>query len=300
MSHRGDEPSDFDGFWRGRAAAAHGHDLSVTRRPTSDPGTYAISFTSVGGVRIGGWLQLPEGPPTCAMIVGHGYAGRDAPDPSWAPPGAAVLYPVARGLPELSLKPDIPSDSQDHVLHGIEHRDTYVIGACAADLLWCAAGALEILLGQRVGQRFGGLRTTYQASSFGGGVGALAAPWEERLDALVLHLPTFGDHPRRLAVPCTGSGAALSRWVLDHPEAWDVLPYFDAAHAAARLRVPTIVAPAHEDPAVPPVGQWAVAEAVGERWQRVMPMTTGHLEDDPEEIARLQFAARELAEGGGA
>jgi len=279
------EPDDFDAFWYGLAQRARAVEPRPSIEPSRVDGARVVRYTSLDGIRVGGWLVLPQGEPRSAAIIGHGYGGRAALDPRWAPADAAVFYPVARGMAELSLNEGIPSFSKDHVLHGIASRDTYVHGGCAADV-WCAISALQDLLGTRLGERQGGLRLGYFGPSFGGGIGAMAVPWDDRIDAASLYVPSFGSNAARLAETCVGSGAAVAEWVTQHPDAWDVLDYFDAATAAARLHTPTIVAAAREDPSVPPVGQFAVAAAVPPGFRTVISMTAGHREY-PQEAAEM-------------
>jgi len=289
------EPADFDAFWQDLALRARAIAPTPALEPSTIAGAQVVRYTSLGGIRVGGWLVLPEGQPRSAVIVAHGYGGRAELDPRWAPADAAVFYPMARGMAELSLVDGIPSFSKDHVLHGIESRETYVHGGCAADI-WCAVNALEHVLETPLGERHGGLRLGYFGPSFGGGIGAMAVPWDERIDAASLYVPSFGSNVARLATDCVGSGAAVTEWVAQHPEAWTVLDYFDAATAAARLRVPTIVAAAREDPSVPPVGQFAVADAVLPQFRTLISMTAGHREYPQEaaEMAAYAAATREL------
>lgn len=289
------EPTDFDEFWAALAQRARQIAPKTTRSSTPDRRIERISYESLDGIRLGGWLSLPAGEVRSAVIIAHGYGGRSAPDGRWAPEGAAVLYPFARGMPKLSLVDGIPATGREHVLHGIHSRETYVHGKCAADV-WCAVTALEELLGTPLGERRGGLRLGYFGPSFGGGIGAMALPWDERVDAASLYVPAFGAHAIRLAVPSVGSSSSIREWVKEHPEAWGILDYFDAATSALRITVPTIVAPAHDDPTVPPVGQFAVADAVPERHRRVMPMTAGHRSypEEEAEMAEYATATREL------
>ena len=80
----------------------------------------------------------------------------------------------------------------------------YVHGGCAADTVVVrglgAPGA--------VSRRRGGW---YLGISFGGGIGALALPWDERFHRAHLNVPSFGHHPLRLGMPCVGSGEAVRR-----------------------------------------------------------------------------------------
>ena len=155
-----------------------------------------------------------------------------------------------------SAHPTIPREAFGHVLHGIGSREKYVHGACAADLLWCAASALV----ERCPAVADNLQ--YHGGSFGGGIGALALPWDPRIRRTFLDVPSFGNHPLRVQLPCVGSGAAVRRHYLAHPEVMNVLQYFDAATAARHTRIPVCVAAARFDPAVPPPGQFAVANAL--------------------------------------
>lgn len=284
-------PADFDAFWRARYAEALRTDTAPQLGPPVDERDgvriHEVAYTSVGGVRLGGWLALPlEGPAEHGFVIGHGYGGRDEPGPA-VPlplPRSAAILPCVRGMHTRGLVPGIPPDADDHVLHGIASRDTYVIGACVADL-WCAASALRTLVPETASTPLG-----YLGESFGGGLGALALPWDDRFCAAQLTVPTFGNHPLRLTLPCVGSGESVRRHHRDHPEVTDVLAYFDAAAAATRLRIPTLVAAALFDPSVPPPGQFAVYNALGSS-RELLPLTAGHFDHGKTNHEKTQLTA---------
>ncbi|MDV9196616.1 acetylxylan esterase, partial [Streptomyces sp. Wh19] len=152
-------PDDFDAFWRER----HQEARKVATEPELGPveeerdgvRIHGVTFTSVGGVRIGGWVALPvEGAAEYGFVIGHGYGGREQPGPD-VPlplPRAAAILPCVRGMKSRGLHPGVPDVSAAHVLHGIESRDTYVIGDCVADL-WCAASALHELVPELAPER---------------------------------------------------------------------------------------------------------------------------------------------------
>lgn len=269
-----DEPDGFAAFWSGLYERA----LGVRTAPalgavtTLDGHQVApVRYSSLDGVRLGGWVTMPAGGTVeRAVVVGHGYGGRSEPDLGLVPPGTAAIFPVARGLPAASLLDAVPSASGEHVLHGIAAVETYVHGGCAADV-WCAASALLELVEQPP------LRLGYVGTSFGGGIGAMAVPWDPRFTAAVLQVPSFGHHELRLQVPCAGAGESVRLHVADHPEVREVLRFFDAATAARRLRIPTLVAPALWDPAVPPPGQFAVYNAI-EAPKELVVLSAGHAE----------------------
>ncbi|MCX4660323.1 acetylxylan esterase [Streptomyces uncialis] len=291
-------PAGFDAFWRARYAAAR----AVAPEPRVGPvevederdgvRVRRVTYASTGGIRTGGWLVLPADgrAVTHGFVIGHGYGGRDTPPPELPLPlaGAAALLPCVRGMGRLGRLPGIPDTADAHVLHGISARDTYVLGDCVADL-WCAASALLELVPELAGP--GAPRLGYVGESFGGGLGALALPWDERFGAAQLTVPTFGNHPLRLTLPCVGSGEAVRAHRAGHPGVTEVLRWYDAATAATRLRTPTLVAPALFDPAVPPPGQFAVYNALaGPRELHVL--TAGHFEHPG---TRSEYAALDAA-----
>ncbi|WP_093896897.1 acetylxylan esterase [Streptomyces sp. Ncost-T10-10d] len=291
-------PDDFDAFWRARYEEARKVATEPEIGPLEDERDgvriHGVTFTSVGGVRLGGWVALPaEGSAEYGFVVGHGYGGRQEPGPD-VPlplPRAAAILPCVRGMGARGLRPGIPDTAGGHVLHGIESRDSYVIGDCVADL-WCAASALHELVPELTPGE-GDPRLGYLGESFGGGLGALALPWDGRFGAAQLTVPTFGNHPLRLTLPCVGSGEAVRGHYREHPEVAQVLRYFDAATAATRLELPTLVAAALFDPSVPPPGQFAVYNALaGERELRVL--SAGHFEYEglATEVAELRAARR--------
>ncbi|MEV7794485.1 acetylxylan esterase [Streptomyces sp. NPDC087512] len=285
-------PADFDDFWQGRYARA----LRV--RPEPEVGRlveardglriHEVAYTSVGGVRLGGWLALPDGGPAeHGFVIGHGYGGRDAPGPDVPLPlrRSAAILPCVRGMGERGLLSGVPSDAARHVLHGISSAESYVIGGCVADL-WCAATALlELVPGLTP-------RLGYVGESFGGGLGALALPWDERFSAGQLTVPTFGNHPLRLTLDCVGSGASVRRYYEAHPEVIDVLRYFDAATAATRIRKPVLTAAALFDPSVPPPGQFAVFNGLPKDCGRELHvLEAGHFDWPGAERSAAQLAS---------
>ncbi|MGW4233565.1 acetylxylan esterase [Streptomyces sp. NPDC004980] len=288
-----DAPEDFEAFWRTRYEAARAVDTAPEAGPAEEERDgvrlHGVSFTSVGGVRLGGWLALPvDGPAEHGFVIGHGYGGRQeaGPDVPLPLPGSAAILPCVRGMGGRGLRPDIPGEADAHVLHGIGSRDTYVIGDCVADL-WCAASAFQELLPRLAGTR----RLGYLGESFGGGLGALALPWDDRFGAAQLTVPTFGNHPLRLTLPSTGSGESVRVRHREHPGVSEVLRYFDAATAAARLELPTLVAAALFDPAVPPPGQFAVHNALpGPRELQVL--SAGHFAYDGRDRELAELDAR--------
>jgi len=254
-----DGPPDFADFWRETYRQAMEVPLQIETRPISSPDPlydlFEIEFNSLDNVRIGGWLTVPkDGIIKSGFVAGHGYGGRQS--PAWDMPGPSPvsIFPCARGF-DRSAHPLIPGVSDKHVIHGIEKRETYSHRGSAADI-WCAASALIQLYPRAAENLF------YYGGSFGGGIGALALPWDPRFKKGFLEVPSFGNHPLRLTLPCVGSGESVRRYYRTHPEVVNVLQYFDAATASRFTHIPVFVAAALFDPAVPPPGQFAVYNAL--------------------------------------
>lgn len=262
IRHTGEEPKDFDVFWRSlrRKADLHPREVSFRELPSPHAGVRLLEarYAVWPGYHVGAWVRLPENPAdVCGVrVVGHGYSGRESPDEEPANPRHLTIFPVAPGF-GISRNPGIPSDSAAlHVVHGIENPETYILGSCVS-ALWGALDVAEVLLGRPV------VGAHYVGWSFGGGLGALMLPWESRFASAELGQPTFGNHPFRLSVPCVGSGESVRQKFLRDPGIAQALAYYDAAFAVRRLRIPVVFACARFDPAVPPPGQFTVANECG-------------------------------------
>jgi cephalosporin-C deacetylase len=269
-------PPEFDAFWQAKYRATLGLDPAPSLRLSADGHPdwriYDIAYVSTGGFPIKGWLMLPRhGRVRRGLVVGHGYGGRDGPDFDIPVEETAILFPCFRGLSRSARAPISP-DPAWHVLHDIDRRDSYILGGCVEDL-WMAVSALVMLypwLSGHVG---------YSGISFGGGIGALAIPYDNRIDCGYLALPTFGDRPLWNSLPSVGSAEAVQAYLRKHPAAIETLSYFDAAVAAARIAVPMLFAVALFDPAVAPPCQFAVANAP-KKFKEIFILDAGHFDYD--------------------
>ena len=243
--------------------------------------THEVEFNSLGGFRTGGWLTVPKNAPVeHGLVMGHGYGGRA--EPAYER-GAATFAVCARGF-HRSASPAISSEVARHVLHGIESRETYSHRGCAAELWSGASALLELCPGVAP-------RLHYSGCSFGGGIGALALPWDNRFRKAFLEVPSFGNHPLRLQLPSTGSGEFVRIYHRRHPEVVDVLAYFDSATAARFIKIPVFVAGALFDPAVAPPGQFAVYNALGGP-KELFIRQTGHFPSPTEETENREIQSR--------
>ena len=261
-----------DGFtarwqaWRAQAKTVDAAPAVLSTESIHGRRVSIIEHAGVDGIRLRAWLVEPVSPPARAGVVhSHGYGGRDAIDLARIPEDAAAIFPVARGLPTLNTGIGAPEIQAEHVLAGIENPDDYVLGLCARDL-WLAADALTALVGR--------VPLYYVGESFGGGIGALALPWDDRYIGATLIVPSFGQYDERLAVHCLGSGETVRDHVAAHPDAREALRWFDASSALGFARVPVRVEAALWDPYVPPPGQFGVANAA--RMLELAVLPAGH------------------------
>lgn len=103
--HRAEEPADFAPFWRDRYARARSVAVAPVSCELSSPQpqtrVFAVEFTSLDGVRIGGWLPGPA-LSQLERAVGYRHGGRDEPDFHLPVRGAtALIFPLCtRYLPQ--------------------------------------------------------------------------------------------------------------------------------------------------------------------------------------------------------
>ena len=199
------------------------------------------------------------------LVVGQGYGNPAGPAASEY--GLTTAFACVRGL-GLSQCKDIPWEVGKHVVHGIQSKETYILRGVIADQ-WMTASVLLDMFPDTADN------LNYRGGSMGGGMGALLLPWDSRFKAAWLDVPTFGAEIR-FDYPSRGSGEACRQYLLEHPEAKQVLAWFDASASARYIRIPVCVTPAKFDPVVAPVGQFSIANAIPEPYKTVFIRETGH------------------------
>ena len=249
-------PEDFHAFWYAAYVAAKNFNPHITVEDThqivKNWRVLNVSYTSTNNMTIGGWLLVPaDKAPKRGFIVGHGYAGRNAPDFHLPFSDAAIFFPCCRGLGKSPNHP-ISSEPQWHVLHDIHQRDNYILKGCVEDI-WLAVSCMEILFPYLQG------KLGFLGISFSGGIGALAMACEKRIAKAHFNVPTFGHHRLRLRQTTWGSGHAVQQFFKKAPRlTLNTLRYYDAANAAEAIKIPVHYALALKDPVVTPPGQFAI------------------------------------------
>lgn len=268
-------PAGFSDRWRGWFKKATQLDprpvIHDTGQVRSHWKIFEINYRSTDEVLITGWLLVPKsGGAKRGFVVGHGYGGCAGPDINLPFPDAAILFPCARGISK-SKHPNIPSQANDHVLHRIRTAERYVLRGCSEDT-WLGVSSLLQLFPQVEGH------IGYLGISFSGGVGALALPWDHRIQRAHVNVPSFGNQALRLTLPSIGSAESVREFEKKHPGvALNTLQWFDAASAARHIEIPMHFACALADPAVAPPGQFSIHNAKpGEK--ELFVLEAGHMD----------------------
>lgn len=285
------EPEGFETFWTQRYERALNHapkpELKDSGKTLGKFKLYSLVYSTTDGYTLAGWALLPIADEIRrGFVVGHGYGGRDAPDPHLPFDDAALLFPCSRGI-SLSKQPDLPSEPDLHVVHQIHDPDRYLIGGCVDDL-WIAVTALLKLFPETQSN------VNLLGISFSGGINSLAAPWDKRIHRVHSNVPTFGHQPLRMKLATAGSGHGVQKFERLHPGVAErTLSLFDAANSARHMKVPTHLACARFDPAVAPPGQFAIYNALPKSLRQLFTLTAGHHEY-PEQNVEDTLLLREL------
>ncbi len=270
---KGDTPiPGFREFWMKQYAAARAWKCAYTVEDelwSPEPGTriYKVRFTSVDGCSIGMWISRPEN--SCGgRLRAHGY-GNPATPPVAEKGGRTIASPCVRGL-GLSQCKDIPWQTGEHAKHNFEDPENYVITGGVRDL-WIALTIMIDMFPDTAGNIVCG------GSSLGGGMGAMAIPWDERIHYGDLSVPTLGgrillDYPVKEGSP----GESRRQKAFESEANMRTIDLCNASAAASFIKVPTLITPALCDNVVPPPGQFAVANSIPEEYKFMRIREIGH------------------------
>ena len=287
-------PEGFEEFWRAHYAEVTARKIDYTVEaelwsPRSDEKIYRVRVRNYDGVEFVMFVARPEN--SCGgLVVGQGYGNPGTPYLSLY--NLTTAFACVRGLGFSQCK-DIPWQCSDHVLHGIGDKFTYILYGVIADQ-WMTASVLLDMFPDTASN------LNYTGGSMGGGMGALLLPWDNRFKSAYLNVPTFGAEIR-FDYQSVGSGEACRKYIAEHPEAREVLAWFDASAAACHIKIPVCVAPALFDPCVAPVGQFSVANAVADEYKTLFIRDVGHfpatgrdkkINEDIENWCKTSFAGK--------
>ncbi|QDU61715.1 Cephalosporin-C deacetylase [Planctomycetes bacterium Pan216] len=287
-------PPDFTTFWVRTTQALDGVDPALERRGRPSPSRTPIrheslTFSSLGSVRIGGYLLEWEDDKRRPLVVhSHGYGSQCAARWDWARRGVNVLGVDIRGFGVSESA--VPKRSRwGYVLTGIESPERSVVRGAVCDYLRAVEVADE-LVGDRTSRRL------LHGVSFAGGLAVMAQGLLRYADLLALGVPTFGWAEGRQFFVRTGSGAEINRFLQERPEATEdtmvVLRYFDPMNFAPLVKCPTLLGVGLEDDVVPADTVYPIAHHLDGPLE-LMQFPVSH-SDRPEEKLWKQFEDRWL------
>ncbi|MBE6378732.1 MAG: acetylxylan esterase [Lentisphaerae bacterium] len=265
------EPEGFRRFWEDNyrlvmACPLDYHVETEVWSPVESDTIYRVRVKNFDGVEFIVFIARPENS-AGGLVIGQGYGNPSTPPSSSH--GLTTCFANVRGLGASQCK-DIPWQPAQHVIHGIESKETYILRGVIADQ-WMATRVMLDMFPDCAENLH------YYGGSMGGGMGALMLPWDDRFKSGFLSVPTFGSEIR-FNYESVGSGEACRKYVQEHPEALDVLRYFDASVAAKYIRIPVCCTPALFDPCVAPAGQFSVANSIPDEFKTLYIRETGHFE----------------------
>ena len=246
-------PSDFDEFWQQAQSELERVPLSILversgLRSTPDVDAYEVTFASVGGLQIFGWLCIPTGPGRHAgLVVYPGYSGSPSLPRAWARQGYAVLQVSPRGhhMSDGVFRPGFPG----LMTSGIDDPRTYAYRG-----LYCDAWrAVDVLLSRpevdpdRVGVTGG---------SQGGALSLIATAGRPQVRCVAADVPFMTSIRDGIRLGSSYPYEEVKDYLRLQPQLEErvlsTLDYVDTVNFSDRIRVPTLLSVGLRDDICPP------------------------------------------------
>ncbi|MBW7996116.1 MAG: acetylxylan esterase [Candidatus Glassbacteria bacterium] len=243
LDHDYSPPLDFDSFWRATLDSLNAVPPALSTVPDSERSSdevevYRISYSSLHGVRVDGWLTLPTAGkgPLAGLAFFPGYSsGRISPATDYSRRGYAAISIQVRGY-EVDRE-SYPENNSRYMTIGCERPESYIYREIVCHCL----RAVDLLAARpEVDEN----RIGVVGGSQGGGLGLLVAGLDPRVAAVVASVPFLTDFERSM----TMSGAPfrdLVRYIEQKPGSRDqvmnTVRYFDTVSLAGRIKAPVIV-----------------------------------------------------------
>ena len=256
-----DAAPDFDAFWQETFAAlsavpAQPELTEVPAWSNEQRTCYELRFQSLDGGVGGGILSIPNAPGRYPAVVQ--YMGYGAPvfyfDPSAHPERIDFLVSVRdQGI--------FKGDQDRWIDRGLASRESFYYRGAFCD----ARRALDILFSL---DKTDPDRVVAMGESQGGALTAVAAAWEDRLQAVSLAVPFLGDYPDYARIvwwPVHEVWEAADEAQLDRDALMQMLTYFDVKNFAPRIHCPVYMAFGLQDPVCPPHTNFSIYNNLGSR-----------------------------------
>jgi cephalosporin-C deacetylase len=243
--------ADVEPFWRATLRRLAAEPLEAKVEPVTEPLPYKkfrVTLRSLDGVYVRGWLALPvqgeaAAKPWPVIVSAPGYGGGQHDVMlSECQRGYAVLqiYPRSQGESAELWKIDGP----DKLTWRIDRPEGAYYQGAYADVI----RAIDFAVSRPEIDRE---RVALVGTSQGGGIGLAVAALDERVKAVVAHVPFLCDFRLAARTPDSLVKRLLDRAGRNDAAALSTLDYFDPHELAPRLRVPVLMSAGGKDTTCP-------------------------------------------------
>lgn len=260
------EPRDFDKFWRQTRKELEEVPIAAELKPDpahtdAEAACFKADWSSLGGARVHARYCRPQGAgPFPAVLISPWYGLGAIPVPDGlARRGVAALWYQARGF-EVD-RSSYPLENSWYVLEGIDSPRTYVFRGIVAHGL----RGLDFLASR---PEIDAKRLAVMGASQGGGLSLLLTALDKRVSLAAADFPFLSDWEGSIADAAGAYGELRGLIERDPPKRAAVLRtlgYFDALHAASRVRVRALVQAGLKDRTCPAAGIKKVYERLGSK-----------------------------------
>lgn len=272
-------PDDLGRFWAEALAEAESVPLEYRRSPTTEnfPVQHRIeliSFRSVGGQTVQGWIAFPDGE-------------RRLPSFLWVPPyGRESLLPnvysTRTGMTSMSFNlhgegafhQERYTPSRGYFADGADEPTTFIFRQLVQHV-WIAA---RVLQAQSEADED---RIAAMGMSQGGGLSLWAGALSPRIRSIVADMPFLGAMRYALSrnayrYPLKELVDFMERTPLGRERVLHTLSYFDTVNLATLCQKPTLVSSGEKDPAVRPETAQAIFDAIPAKRKHRIEYPGGH------------------------
>ena len=284
---------DFDEFWAASleelAAVSPEFELiEVSADRAGSVKLYEVVMRSLGGVRVRGWLQVPEGEgPFPALLRVPGYTMNMQPVADTG--GAVVLSFNIRG--HGGSTQDVPGTPKDFWVRGLDAKETYYYRGAYLD---CVRAVDYLCSREDVDEE----RIIVWGASQGGGLAFATAALDGRVDLCVSDIPWLCDWKNYLTLAGKNDDEEIQAWLSAKesrtPESTlRTLSYFDTMNMADKIQCPTLMGVGLQDSICPPATSFATFNRItAERDYRIYEKSGHGLSAEHYEWIFAELAAR--------
>jgi len=271
-------PQDYDSFWQRAKTEAAAVSLNFERRPTSfQPlATHTVGLLSFRGKEsdLQGWIATPHETPRAPAFLWIPAYGRESHLPNEYTTRPGMVSMSFNFFGHAAFHQEDYRPERGYFAEGVADPETSVFRRMAQDCLI----AMRVLQAQFEADED---RLAVAGLSQGGGMAIWTGAHSPLPKRVVADLPFLSDMGNTLGkdvyrYPLKELTDFAATVPLGMERVMHTISYFDTAHQATRLRLPTLVSLGEKDPAVKPASVRAVFGALAAEDKRLIEYPTGH------------------------